>query len=474
MEIKYNNIESPSSLFTFSEVPNLLTIKDDDYAFGTKASFNFLFEGNLQSTVTADSQYYVTFLGETVTSVMSAKNANNKRFFISSDEDSTAASFARALRNCSSLSADFNIIQEGPDVYLIAKTIGQKWTNVADYYQTNISTTYLSGSGTDGTSTSVLWQSKIGLDIFTGEPYDRNNYVTSLEKNFYGDECAFNISPVLATFSKYGEAKPYYFVMNLYKENGEWSGLGTVSGYTTVGYQANNSDKCKYLLGAEMLYNNNKNLTLYTYSNVIPFTVMCGTNSAGYNVSVSVKDSANQNIWSGTTQYSRPYNKFMFDQTVTVQQQYFVNAFYVDVTVSNQTTRFKVIKPLKATEYYQRVYWRNEYGGISFFDFTGSRSSSVSVESETYEKNLFDFYTSDTYESKKIYSIDYGKTTTLSSHLMEESGTYIFESLMKSKSVWTIIDGKTYYIIPKSIDIQEDQTYNDIYTVKLTYANSVN
>jgi hypothetical protein len=298
--------------------------------------------------------------------------------------------------------------------------------------------------------------------------------VTSLEKNFYGDECAFNISPVLATFSKYGEAKPYYFVMNLYKENGEWSSLGTVSGYTTIGYQANNSDKYKYLLGAEMLYNNNKNLTLYTYSNVIPFTVMCGTNSAGYNVSVSVKDSANQNIWSGTTQYSRPYDKFMFDQTVTVQQQYFVNAFYVDVTVSNQTTRFKVIKPLKATEYYQRVYWRNEYGGISFFDFTGSRSSSVSVESETYEKNLFDFYTSDTYESKKIYSIDYDKTSTLSSHLMEESGTYIFESLMKSKSVWTIIDGKTYYIIPKSIDIQEDQTYNDIYTVKLTYANSVN
>jgi hypothetical protein len=136
--------------------------------------------------------------------------------------------------------------------------------------------------------------------------------------------------------------------------------------------------------------------------------------------------------------------------------------------------RFNVIKPLKATEYFQRVQWRNEYGGISFFDFTGARSETDNVDIETYEKNIFDYHDIDAFERKRIYRNDYKKSVKLTSHLMEEDGKWIFNSLMKSKKVWTTVNGKVYYIIPKNIEVNEDQNYNNIYTATLTYEYSDN
>lgn len=473
MNITYNNLSSPSNILTFTEIPNILKVYED--ISGTKATFNFLFEGNLQSSVTADSQYYVTFLGETVTNVMDASKANNKRFFISADKNATAASFARALRNCGGIAADFNIIQEGPDVYLIAKTIGQKWSNTANYLQRNIPNDKLSTWGTDGNAYSVLWGSKIGVDVYSGSTSDKNNYVTSLEKNWYGNECAFDMSPVLSTFSEYGKTIPYYFVMNLYREDGEWQSMGTVSGNTAIGYHANQSDKFKYAQGVQMLINNRRGsggMILYTYGQTIPYSVLCGSDTGGWDVTVSVKDSAFNELTATTTQVSRSSSDYIIDSTATIPSQFYNSAYYVDVTVGTTPYRFNVIKPLKATEYYQRVLWRNEYGGISFFDFTGSRSESDSVDIETYEKNIFDYHETDEFERKKIYSNEYKKTTSLTSHLMERDGKWVFNSLMRSKKVWTTVNGKTYYIIPKSIEVNEDQTYNNIFTAKLTYEYS--
>ena len=136
------------------------------------------------------------------------------------------------------------------------------------------------------------------------------------------------------------------------------------------------------------------------------------------------------------------------------------------------TYRFNVIKPLKAADDYQRVFWRNEYGGISFFDFTGARSESDGIEVETYEKNIYDYYENDAYERKKIYSQRITKSVKLTSHLMAEDGRWEFNSLMRSKQLWTVINGKTHYIIPKSVEVNEDQNYDNIFTATLTYEYS--
>lgn len=473
-EIYYNNVSSPSNMLTFTDIPNILKVSQP--ISGSKAVFYFDFEGNLQQSVTADSQYYVTFLGETVSNVMNPRDAKNKRFYISGDKDGTAMSFARALRNCGSIAADFNIIHNGKTVTLYAKTIGQKWSNIANYIQRNIPTDKLTTHGVDGNASSVFFGGKIDVNVFSAGTYSNDAYVTTLEKNFYGDECAFDMSPVLATFSDFGKTTPYLLSLDLIREDGEWQELGNVTGNTTIGYHANQSDKYKYAQGAQMLLNKNRGtngtMILYTYNNVIPYSVLCGIDTGGWNVKVSVKDSAFNEVYSYASTSRRTSSNMIIDTSATIPQTAMTSGYYVDITIGTQTTRFNIIKPLKATEYYQRILWRNEYGGISFFDFTGSRSESDSVDIETYEKNIFDYHDNNEFERKMIFKNDYKKTVSLTSHLLEEDGKWIFNSLMRSKKVWTTINGKTYYIIPKSIDVQEDQTYNNIYTVKLTYEYS--
>lgn len=475
MNITYNNLSSPSNILTFTEVPNILKLEEN--ITGVKANIGLDFEGDLRQTVTADSQYYITILGETITNVMDASKANNKRFYISSDEDGTAMSVARALRNCGGLAADFNIICSGPSVYIKAKTIGKKLNNISQAILRNIPSDKLTVSAQDGSAYSVYFNSKIDVDVYkSNSANDVDNYVTTLEKNWYGNQCSFDMSPVLATLSEYGETRPYTFSINLIKEDGEWQWVGSVTGNTSIGYHANQSDKYKFAQGVQMLLNKNRGndgtMTLYTYGNTIPYSVLCGLDTGSWNITVSVKDSVFNEIYTNTITGSRSSSNMIIDSSISIPQSAITNGYYVDVAIGVQTTRFDIIKPLKATEYYQRIEWRNEYGGISFFDFTGVRSESDDVDIETYEKNIFDYYETDEFERKKIYKNDYKKSVSLTSHLMEEDGKWIFNSLMRSKKVWTTVNGKVYYIIPKSIEINEDQTYNNIYTAKLTYEYS--
>lgn len=474
-DIIYNNITSPSNMLTFTDIPNILKVIQ--YVSGSKASLTFEFEGDLRQTVTADSQYYVTFLGETVSNVMNPSDAKNKRFYISGDESGTAMSFARALRNCGGIAADFNITISDNIVTLLAKQIGQKWSNVANYLQRNIPSENLSVTAIDGDSDSVFFGGKIDVDVYSGSTPSNDSYVTTLEKNFYGNECAFDMSPVLATMSDFGRTTPYNFSLNLIRADGEWQPIGSVSGSTTVGFMANQSDKYLYASGAQILLNNKRGSNgsiLYTYYNDIPYSVLCGLNTGGWTITLSCKDSAFREIYTTSFTGRRTSSNMIIDETMTVPSSVFSSTYYVDIAIGSNNVRFNVIKPLKATEYAQRIQWRNEYGGISFFDFTGSRTETSSVDIETYEKNIFDYHDIDVFERKRIYKNEYKKTVKLTSHLMEEDGKWIFNSLMKSKKVWTTVNGKVYYIIPKSIEVNEDQNYNNIYTATLTYEYSDN
>ena len=470
MNITLNGLSNPSSLLTFTDVHNILKVSEN--ISGTKAHFVFEFLGDLASTVTSDGQYYVTFLGETVNNVMSPSNSNNKRFYIN-DIDTTAANFARALRNCGTLMAEFNIIHEGNMVTLLAKTIGQKWSNVSNYFTTNIPLANLNAQGTDGTSYSSLFGAKVDVDVYSGASYNNSNYVTTLEKNFYGNECAFDVSPVLATFSEYGKTIPYSLALSLITADGEWIELNGVAANTTYGYLANQSDKYKYINSVQMLINTNRDQIRYVYGDTIPFSFLWADGVGGFTVTVEYLDSAYNVIHTATVQYrTSGYDSHIVDTSISIPSEYSASTYYVDIIISNMTYRFNVIKPLKAADDYQRVFWRNEYGGVSFFDFTGARSESDGIEVETYEKNIYDYYENQAYERKKIYSQRITKSVKLTSHLMAEDGRWEFNSLMRSKQLWTVINGKTHYIIPKSVEVNEDQNYDNIFTASLTYEYS--
>ena len=472
--ITYNGVSSPYLMMTLTEVPNILKLSDN--GGGTKAEITLEFIGSMVQVTSADSQYYITCMGDTVTNVMNPANNNNKRFYGSQYPESTAMNVVRALRCCGRVAAQFDVfLSNNTTVMIRAKDVGSKWAILTDVLMTNLPNSRVVINAVDGTSSSDTYNAKVNVDIYKSPSADTNSYVTSLEKSYYNGECSFDMSPILETISKYGETSFYSFKIRTIKDNGELVNNGSISGLTTFGYRANQS--ANYLQIGYPIYlgntvrANSEAVTLYTYNNVLNYSVLGASNS--WIETVSVKNSADVEIYrSGATITRSDANNFIVDRSWTVPETYIQRGNSIDLIVGNNTVRYNVIAPLKAAEYYQRILWRNEYGGISYFDFTGGRSESDSVDTDTYEKNIFDYYISNDFEKKKIYSIDYNKAVSLKSHLLDEGGKYIFNSLMRSKKVWTIINGKTYYIIPKSISIEEDGTYNGIYVAKFTYEYS--
>jgi hypothetical protein len=474
MRVTLDNMESPSNLITFTDIPNILKVEDT--SGGTYATMTFTFSGDLAAITTANSQWHITFLDETITNSLLPQNAVNKSFYISSNNVSTASSVAKAFRNCSSIAAAFDVIFEGgSSVVLRAKAVGSIWTGVQNYLITNIDSTYLTTNGVDGSADSELNGAVINVDI-----YNDNNYVTTLEKSYYGSEAAFNLSPILTTVADYGYVEPYTIRVSSIK-NGEYSLLGNIdTNYIAVGYMVNQGYKyintdagiriaMNYSRGAERDVENNT--ILYVYEPKIKLSIYKGDNTSRATFRVEYLDSA-YNLIGIYDSYINLINKFQ-DLNIDLDERYYGDAFYVDVTIGNTKIRFNVIKPIKATDYCQRIYWRNSYGGISFFDFTGQKSETREINVETYQKNIFGYYTDEMNELEKAYDNSVKYTVTLKSHLFENDGKYVFNDLIQSANVWTEINGHQYAIIIESVSVDEVNN-NNIYeaTVKYRYSQT--
>lgn len=266
--ITYNNNQTASNLLTFSNVHNIYAL--DDEILGTNCQITLSFSGSLYTTVTADTQYNITILDETISNVMQPTMATNKRFYISQYNSDTAASVCMALRNCDSLSADFNIILSGTNVVLLAKSIGAKTANMQVVNYTDIPSAYITITVTDGSAYSDLFKSKVYVDIYKGE---EDTYVTTLAKNAYTDGCRFDVGSVLATFSNPLETEKYKLKMSTIYTNGGYLELDTKSGTTTVGYVANGSPKYIQMAGTQFLFNDD-NTILYNYGGKIEYAVL--------------------------------------------------------------------------------------------------------------------------------------------------------------------------------------------------------
>lgn len=486
MNITYNNLSTSdaTNLICFTDIPNILKIEDNDG--GTYANLTLTFQGNLSSQVTKDGQFYITFLGETITNVRNVSDSVNKNFYISTVNNVTAAYVARAFRNCPTIAANFRVEHNGATVKLIARAVGTVWGNASDVFQRNISDTYLTASVTDGASYADLYGAKVNVDIYNGLDYDE--YVTTLEKNYYGSECAFDLSPVLTTLAERGVDKPYSFKVSSIKGDAYNIIANFDENYIVQGYMVNQGDKFislsavngiivaqNYSRGTEKSSSNNT--ILYVYGTTIPLSVY-KHNTAGMTVTINYVDSDNTIIESASTSYNMQYpsNKlwnFNIDLAPnTGLKERFKQSTYIDLIVGGMATiRYNVIKPLKATEYYQRICWRNSYGGISFFDFTGQKTETRDLDVETYQKSIYDYYTDSRNELDKIYDNKIKYTVTLKSHLIENDGKYVFNDLMQSPEVWTEINGQQYAIIIDSVSVDEAER-NNVFesTVKYHYS----
>lgn len=477
MQIKLNNLEEPANLITFTDIPNILKVISE--AYGTYATMTFTLSGNLASSTTSDGQWYLTFMGDTITNVIDPANAINKNFYVNSSNISTAASMTRALRNCPIIAANFNVQHDGNSVILTAKGSGPVWSRMQNYLQYNLPSSNFTSVGEDGTSYSELAGKRIDVDIYTMDASGRK-YVTTLEKNYYGDEAAFNLSPVLATLAEYGRANPYTLKISSIVD-GNYELLGTLDeNYISIGYMCNQGNK--YLdnsfFNVAQNYSRGKgqdadnNTLLYVYAPSIPISFYAG-NLGGMTINVDYLGSDYQVLSSTTTTWrNSDSSKKLWDLDIPLNTYSFAHSFYIDVSLgTNAKIRYNVIKPLKATEYYQRIQWRNSYGGVSFTDWTGEKTETRDLTVQTYQKNIFDYYTDRKNELEKIYDNQVKYTVTLKSHLFENDGKYIFNDLLQSSSVWTTINGQDYAIIIESLSVDETDQ-NNVYeaTVKFRFS----
>lgn len=481
MRITLNNLELPSNIICLTDVPNILSVIDGDEDSGTHAIFTLQLNNDLSTETSSDGQWYITFFEETITNVINPSNAINKNFYVSDSNSSTAASIARAFRNCPVIAANFLVQNDNSTVTLTARSIGSIFRGLNRVYTTNIPSTYLFGIGSDGSADSSLYGAKIDVDVYSMDA-GGTKYITTLEKNFYGGKAEFNLSPVLTTFAEYGRVRPYTLKVSSIVD-GNYTLLGNVDeNYISIGYMCNQGNK--YLINDYMNVAQNvsrgeakdsyNNTILYTYAPSIPISFYNG-DFGGMTINIDYLGSDYQVLSSSTTTWrNTDSERKLWDLDIQLNSYAFNYAFYVDINLGQSyKMRYNVIKPIKATEYYQRIYWRNSYAGISFFDFTGQKTETRDVQIDTYEKNIFDYYTDEKNELEKIYNNEVKYTVTLKSHLFENDGKYIFNDLLQSSSVWTKINGQDYAIIIDSVSVDETDN-NNIYeaTVKFRYSQT--
>lgn len=460
----------PTDIVSLSDVPTILKVKQDEY--GTHATISLTFIGDLSAITNTSGQWTITIMGNTIANTTTSDVAN-KSFRAMAQPAQTAASVARALRNCTTVYSTFNVFNSGATVTLTARRIGELDYNVV----TNIDTTYLSVTDQNGSATATLNGKDISVDITSD-----GEYVTTLEKVFTDGECAFNLSPVLTTISKKFEAVPYELSINSYKD-GEYNNIGYIgTNYTTVGYMVNQGDKYLTLPTGAALFAQNVSrgdqsgvdnaMPLYIYE---PYLTVCfyAHMLAGMTITVDYLDSAKNVLSSTTTTWSNPYSsRKLKTYEMNFNSPLFSQAFYIDVTFGNTKIRYNVIKPLAMTEGCTRLYWLNEYGGISFFDFVGQRSETRNLTDMTYQKNIFDYYEDDKNELELSFenSVDY--EVTIQSHLIPKHGTYIFNSLLQSPYIWTVVNGEENVVLLKNVNVDETEQ-NDIYRTSVTYRYSM-
>ena len=479
ISLKYNNIpsESATSFVTLTDIPNLVEIDNSADGFSL-ASLEITISGSW-STASHVDPWFVTINGETITGVDDFSNAINKNFFISTGNTSTAASMAKAIRNCPSLAASFTVRSYGNKVELLARNKGAfTWSTT-----TNASA-YTSFSASNGTVADELIGGTVQVSVLDNS----SNFITSLEKSYYESGMMFDVTPVLTTMAERGKTVPYKLEVSATKNDGTYTLLGSITGNSiSQGYMVNQG--FRYIPLGTLPYNwmiaqnvsrgsskgDRNNTLLYVYGDTIPVSWYHKTLTS-LSVDVMYMSSAHATEHTETKTLSDSNNGWLHNAEILLNSTYKSSSYYIALRFySNNTTYgylvYNVIKPLKATEYYQRIYWRNSYGGISFFDFTGQKSESRDLEVTTYTKNIYDFYTQDRNEKDMIYENEVKYAVTLKSHIIEQDGVYVFNDLIQSPEVWTEINGEAYGIILDSVSVDEDNR-NNLFTATIKYKYS--
>ncbi|MBO7733605.1 MAG: hypothetical protein J6S67_13655 [Methanobrevibacter sp.] len=478
----FNGAEQ-NELVCFTDIPNIVRIFDNTADGGQKPMYILEFTENPQPT--EEEQYYINIQGDSISNTLNYDNANNRRFWCGSNVIDTVQSIVRALRNCPTLAANYDVIDYDNYIYITAKKPFHFRNGLIS--TTNMSQFINNGSGiqfVDGHYSSLLGNSKLTLDIYKG---DEDTYVTTLEKTASGDEVRFDLSPILTTFSEYGDAIHFSYRIGMTDYQGQYTLLmekDSTSNYITNGYMINQGRKYidfyvqQITIAQNMQRGKSKNgllnnTILYIYDYELPISWFWGRLQST-TITVDLLNSKFDVLNTKSFSVNRATDERLHDHIINLgasqlDRDRFRAAFYVDVTIGqNPPIRYAIIKPLLMTEYNQRIMFRNSYGGVSFVDLTSKKELSKTLTTTTYKKSTLDYYDETVHSIEKVYDVNIKDTYTFQSHIFEEDGKWIYNDLLQSSMIWTSINGENYQILLDSVSVDEINNTNNLYraTVK--------
>ena len=505
MEITFNNLTSSKNIICLSGVPNILTFTGSSTA---DVCAEYVFAYTTIINIEVNTQYNIVFGDYNITSTFNENNVGGTTFWLpqfNSYENQLYSCYTivRALRNVPFIAANYTVWlddnQDGtmkPTVHIKAKKYGKNYN--VDVSTDLPSSIYTWSRTVNGSTNDAMLQgksNKIMCDLyrykqpaqFGDETLSETEYITTLEKNYYGVPVSFNVTPILSSLlsnTDYEDMQQFKFDIYGFSDKKLVLGEQTSPMYFTNGYLCNFSQPFINTINGNFFAANvsrgderdqyNKTY-LYTYYPSLVFSIYTSTSGfvKGY---VNYIDSAGNQIASIEHDVVKTEGETLKTYTIALDEEKFRQSSYIDLTIPYVgIIRYNVIKPINAADEVEvrRVYWYNEYNGVSFFDFTAERTETRKEDIETYEKQNFDFYTENAREKTKIYEKKINIEVKHSSHYIDKNGVYLMYSLQNSKRAWVDINDTRYYINITNLEISEANNSSHIFTAKITYEYSM-
>lgn len=490
--IRLNGQSNVNNVTCFSYAPTILEVSSS-----TSGSYT-IWQITVGQLTSISNNMYLKVNDITLNMVTSIKEAKGYNFYMTpsttmSQRKLMANSLMEALKRVPEIAAGYDVYmpysgsERQLQIVLKSKTYGN---NTPLTFTKNISA--LSISHTEGSASTEFKEGDLKIDIYKLSPANKYNtstqstgeYQTTLSKHTANDsKVKFDLGSVFASLTNEGEVAQ--FGIYIYQTTG--TNLIEIADYKSVynvnGYLINQGgefiprfENAKVALNVNRGENRNylNNTILYVYENSIPLSIYAasGVNVVSYKIHYVGSD--NTDIVSSVTQTANLSNALNY-LTISLSDEYLAKSKYIDIEFTSYnlgTLRFNVIKPVRATDECQRVYWYNSWGGVSFFDFTGNRTEERKVKTTTYQDSVLDYYDNNTNERDYIYDKQNDITVKLTTHNIHKDGQWHLFDLQQSRTAWTYVNGEKYRIIVNDVTINTTSV-TDIYTATVQYQYSM-
>lgn len=510
--ITFNGLTNSKDIVTFSNCPNILTFDNSETGEKRDALYRFAITYSGIRDYDPAKDYTIEFGGSVLTGTTDSSRVGGTTYLLPTTTDTQehrycAMTIANALRSIPFVASNFDVFVEASlSDGSLSSTVAIKSRKASASMNVDFSCNWDGGytftedtvsenpdtmlQGSTGANFIVVDVYRYRDQIMIGETPDdtRFDYVTTLQKNYFGEKVDFNVTPLLCSMldgTEYDETVLYKMVVYGFSGDKLVFSQPTQHMYFTNGYMCNFSSP--YLAVSQMTWAANlkrgsrydgsfNNTTMYTYHPQVDFSVYNPGGNPLNRVMVYYIDSAMNDFKRDTITVEEPGGKTLKQYTIMLDEEAFAKASYVDIRLWPLTDRYRynVIKPIKAADEnaVERIYWFNEYGGVSFMDFTGERSETRKEDIEYYERQSFDFYTAEEREVTKVYSKKILIEVDHRTHYIDKNGTFLLYSLQASKKAWIWHRGTKHYIHVTSLDISESQNASHVYVAQITYKYS--